>query len=153
MTFGHRNGQFNWLLVTHTMLELAIPNSFAKVIRFEKNSRRHTLRAFVQKLLVNFLYIQVIKVHKSVGSGRNGCRLISFSKLFSTIFEGLKKNYHYSEKVFSTKRKKIFKGLKKFCQATAKLGNLGIAIPNLKILKMPPKLQNTCMFSFGITSY
>ena len=31
---------------------------------------------------------------------------------FSNFFEGLKKNYHYSEKTFSTKRKKIVKPMK-----------------------------------------
>ena len=31
---------------------------------------------------------------------------------FSNFFDGLKKNYHYSEKIFSTKRKKIFKPMK-----------------------------------------
>ncbi len=70
---------------------------------------------------VSSQHIQVIKVYIWVGSGRNGCLLISFGKLFAKIFEGLKKNYHYGEKVFSTKRKKIFIGLKKFCQAYDKL--------------------------------
>ena len=41
-------------------------------------------------------------------------------QFFSTIFKGLKKNYHYSEKAFSTKRQKIFIGLKNFCQAYEK---------------------------------
>lgn len=70
---------------------------------------------------VNSQHIQVIKVYIWVGSGRNGCLLISFGKLFAKIFEGLTKNYHYSEKDFSTKRKKFIIGLTKFFQAYDKL--------------------------------
>jgi hypothetical protein len=44
-----------------------------------------------RRWLVNSQHIQVIKVYIWVGSGRNGCRLISFSKLFAKIFIGLKK--------------------------------------------------------------
>ena len=44
---------------------------------------------------------QVTKVHKSVGIGKVPTDIA----FFSSIFTGLKKNYHYSEKTFSLKRK------------------------------------------------
>ena len=107
----------------------------------------------LRRWLVKSLYIQVIKVYFWGGSGRNGCLLISFGKLFSTIFEGLKKIYHYSAKVFSTKRKKFFIGLKKFCQAYKKIylssSKLQFAELQIGICKAPNSSLDKGKLVFG----
>jgi hypothetical protein len=54
-----------------------------------------------------FLVYSVVKVYFGGGIVRNGCLLISFGKLFSTIFEGLKKIITIVKKFFQHSDKNL----------------------------------------------